>query len=90
MFIFGVYKVISSLGLCISVYDIQSIEGGFIFPGDGSSTYKVHVFFFIFDLWSFNCINFESVIKGIIDRQLLQHLAQFYFLDDSHECKVAA
>lgn len=34
-------KVISNLGLCISVYDIQSIEGGFIFPGDGSSTYKV-------------------------------------------------
>lgn len=34
-------KVIANLGLCISVYDIQSIEGGFIFPGDGCSTYKV-------------------------------------------------
>lgn len=34
-------KVIKDLGLCVSVYDIQSIEGGFIFPGDGSSTYTV-------------------------------------------------
>ncbi|WOL02074.1 DNA-directed RNA polymerase III subunit RPC8 isoform X1 [Canna indica] len=34
-------KVISNLGLCISVYDIQSIEGGFVFPGDGASNYKV-------------------------------------------------
>ncbi|XP_043718951.1 DNA-directed RNA polymerase III subunit RPC8 [Telopea speciosissima] len=32
-------KVISNLGLCISVYDIKSIDGGFIFPGDGASTY---------------------------------------------------
>lgn len=32
-------KVIASLGLCISVYDITSIEGGFIFPGDGAATY---------------------------------------------------
>ncbi|XP_039115387.1 DNA-directed RNA polymerase III subunit RPC8 isoform X1 [Dioscorea cayenensis subsp. rotundata] len=34
-------KVISNLGLCISVYDIRSIDGGFIVPGDGSATYKV-------------------------------------------------
>ncbi|KAM7515297.1 hypothetical protein LguiA_004880 [Lonicera macranthoides] len=34
-------KVIANLGLCISVYDIQSIEGGFIFAGDGASTYTV-------------------------------------------------
>ncbi|KAL8548096.1 hypothetical protein ACS0TY_007424 [Phlomoides rotata] len=34
-------KVIEKLGLCITVYDIQSIEGGFIFPGDGASTYTV-------------------------------------------------
>ncbi|XP_024018813.1 DNA-directed RNA polymerase III subunit RPC8 isoform X2 [Morus notabilis] len=32
-------KVIANLGLCISVYDIISIEGGFIFPGDGAATY---------------------------------------------------
>ncbi|XP_064991208.1 uncharacterized protein LOC103987368 isoform X3 [Musa acuminata AAA Group] len=34
-------KVLSNLGLCISIYDIRTIEGGFVFPGDGSSTYKV-------------------------------------------------
>ncbi|XP_059660411.1 uncharacterized protein LOC132306860 [Cornus florida] len=34
-------KVIADLGLCISVYDIESIDGGFIFPGDGASTYTV-------------------------------------------------
>ncbi|GLU03619.1 hypothetical protein SLE2022_208080 [Rubroshorea leprosula] len=34
-------KVIANLGLCISVYDIQSIKGGFIFFGDGASTYTV-------------------------------------------------
>ncbi|XP_057508138.1 uncharacterized protein LOC130791053 isoform X3 [Actinidia eriantha] len=34
-------KVIANLGLCISVYDINSVSGGFIFPGDGASTYTV-------------------------------------------------
>lgn len=34
-------QVIAQLGLCISVYDIRSIDGGFIFPGDGASTYTV-------------------------------------------------
>ncbi|OMP09830.1 hypothetical protein COLO4_05101 [Corchorus olitorius] len=34
-------KVIANLGLCISVYDIRSIKGGFVFPGEGSSTYTV-------------------------------------------------
>ncbi|WCJ21632.1 DNA-directed RNA polymerase III subunit rpc8 [Euphorbia peplus] len=34
-------KVIPNLGLCISVYDIRQIDGGFIFPGDGASTYTV-------------------------------------------------
>ncbi|ERN01432.1 hypothetical protein AMTR_s00002p00266390 [Amborella trichopoda] len=34
-------KVIPNLGLCISVYDIRSIEGGLIWPGEGSPTYKV-------------------------------------------------
>lgn len=36
-------KVIANLGLCISVYDITSIEGGFIFPGDGAATYTVQL-----------------------------------------------
>ncbi|KAM7279175.1 hypothetical protein ACFE04_006309 [Oxalis oulophora] len=34
-------KVIPKLGLCISVYDIKKIEGGFIYSGDGASTYQV-------------------------------------------------
>ncbi|KAH6755073.1 RNA polymerase Rpb7 N-terminal domain-containing protein, partial [Perilla frutescens var. hirtella] len=34
-------KVIDKLGLCVSVYDIRSIDGGFIFPSDGASTYTV-------------------------------------------------
>ncbi|XP_042028212.1 DNA-directed RNA polymerase III subunit RPC8-like isoform X2 [Salvia splendens] len=34
-------KVIDKHGLCVSVYDIRSISGGFILPGDGASTYTV-------------------------------------------------
>uniref|UniRef100_A0A5B7AEG5 DNA-directed RNA polymerase subunit n=1 Tax=Davidia involucrata TaxID=16924 RepID=A0A5B7AEG5_DAVIN len=34
-------KVIANSGLCISFYDIRSIDGGFIFQGDGASTYTV-------------------------------------------------
>lgn len=34
-------KVVTNLGLCVSVYDILGVEGGFIFPGEGCSTYKV-------------------------------------------------
>ncbi|XP_031120683.1 DNA-directed RNA polymerase III subunit RPC8-like [Ipomoea triloba] len=41
-------KVIAQLGLCISVYDIRSIDGGFIFPGDGASTYTVKFRLIIF------------------------------------------
>ncbi|KAL6312701.1 hypothetical protein AAG906_008888 [Vitis piasezkii] len=36
-------KVIANLGLCVSVYDIRSIDGDFVFPGDGASTYTVCV-----------------------------------------------
>nr|KYP64824.1 DNA-directed RNA polymerase III subunit RPC8 [Cajanus cajan] len=34
-------KVIANLGLCISVYDIRSIDGGFIFAGDGAPTFTI-------------------------------------------------
>ncbi|XP_010542701.1 PREDICTED: DNA-directed RNA polymerase III subunit RPC8 [Tarenaya hassleriana] len=34
-------KVVAKLGLCVSVYDIQSIKGGFVFPGDGAASYTV-------------------------------------------------
>jgi len=35
-------KVIKDLGLCVSVYDIQALEGGFVFAGDGAPTYTVN------------------------------------------------
>ncbi|XWS76314.1 hypothetical protein CRYUN_Cryun01aG0165300 [Craigia yunnanensis] len=41
-------KVIANLGLCISVYDIRSIKGGFIFPGDGASTYMMEFRLIVF------------------------------------------
>ncbi|KAL4558382.1 hypothetical protein LXL04_012959 [Taraxacum kok-saghyz] len=34
-------STIEKLGLCISVYDIESIDGGFIFANEGAPTYKV-------------------------------------------------
>ncbi|CAH2038727.1 unnamed protein product [Thlaspi arvense] len=34
-------KVHAKLGLFVSVYDIKSVEGGFVLPGDGAATYKV-------------------------------------------------
>ncbi|KAJ8762783.1 hypothetical protein K2173_022912 [Erythroxylum novogranatense] len=37
--------VIANLGLCVSVYDIRNIDGGFIFPKDGASTYTYHLGF---------------------------------------------
>ncbi|KAL5135737.1 DNA-directed RNA polymerase III subunit RPC8 [Glycine soja] len=54
-------KVIANLGLCISVYDIRSIDGGFIFPGDGAPTYTV----------VFNLIMFRPFEKEIITARLL-------------------
>ncbi|KAI9181997.1 hypothetical protein LWI28_020928 [Acer negundo] len=41
-------KVIADLGLCISVYNIYEIEGGFIFPGEGASTYTAKFRLIIF------------------------------------------
>ncbi|KAJ9697373.1 hypothetical protein PVL29_009269 [Vitis rotundifolia] len=42
-------KIIVNLGLCISVYDMRSIDGGFVFPRDGASSLT---FFFLFiDVW---------------------------------------
>eukprot|EP00897_Mesotaenium_endlicherianum_P005428 jgi/Mesen1/4913/ME000246S04147 len=33
--------VVPEHGLCISLYDIQSVEGGFVFPGDGAPRFTV-------------------------------------------------
>ncbi|WVZ16732.1 hypothetical protein V8G54_009714, partial [Vigna mungo] len=54
-------KVIANLGLCISVYDIISIDGGFIFPGDGAPTYTV----------VFNLIMFRPFVGEIITARLI-------------------
>lgn len=48
LILFYVMKVIAKLGLCVSVYDIKSIEGGFIFPSDGAATYTVFLILFLF------------------------------------------
>ncbi|XP_027186452.1 uncharacterized protein [Cicer arietinum] len=53
-------KVIANLGLCTCVYDIISIEGGFIFPGDGAPTYTV----------VFNLIMFRPIMGEIITAKL--------------------
>ena len=42
-----VMQVIANLGLCVSVYDIRSIDGGFVFPGDGASTYTVYFIIYL-------------------------------------------
>ncbi|KAF7837466.1 DNA-directed RNA polymerase III subunit RPC8 [Senna tora] len=54
-------KVVANLGLCVSVYDIRSIEGGFIFPGEGAATYMV----------VFTLIMFRPFVGEIIAAKLL-------------------
>ncbi|KAK8506185.1 hypothetical protein V6N13_002822 [Hibiscus sabdariffa] len=55
-------KVIEKLGFCISVYDISSIKGGFVFPGDGASTYTVE----------FRLIVFRPFIGEVIVAKLIE------------------
>lgn len=58
-------KVIANLGLCVSLYDIRKIEGGFIFPGEGASTYTVCL----------NCnLYYPSVFVCIASIQLCSNL----------------
>ncbi|KAK7259724.1 hypothetical protein RIF29_25337 [Crotalaria pallida] len=54
-------KVIAKFGLCISVYDIRSIEGGYIFPGDGAPSFTV----------VFNLVMFRPFVGEIITAKLL-------------------
>jgi DNA-directed RNA polymerase III subunit RPC8 len=44
-------QVIANLGLCVSVYDIRSLEGGSIHPGEGCSIYKVMRALLLFISW---------------------------------------
>lgn len=41
-------KALPDLGLAVTVYDIQSIEGGFIYPNDGAAYFKVQFRLVIF------------------------------------------
>eukprot|EP00271_Cylindrocystis_brebissonii_P019465 TRINITY_DN5920_c0_g2_i3.p1 TRINITY_DN5920_c0_g2~~TRINITY_DN5920_c0_g2_i3.p1 ORF type:complete len:169 (+),score=23.42 TRINITY_DN5920_c0_g2_i3:417-923(+) len=34
-------KVIDEQGLCVTLYDIQSVNGGYVFPGDGAPRFTV-------------------------------------------------
>ncbi|CAK9193327.1 hypothetical protein BDL97_01G199200 [Sphagnum fallax] len=34
-------KVLKDLGLCVTLYDIKAVEGGFVFPGDGAPRFTV-------------------------------------------------
>ena len=34
-------KVIPNLGLVVTIYDVTSIEGGYIYPNDGAAFFKV-------------------------------------------------
>ncbi|XP_061969042.1 uncharacterized protein LOC133692250 isoform X3 [Populus nigra] len=57
--------VISKLGLCISIYDIRKIDGGFISPGEGASTYTVE----------FRMIVFRPFVGEIISAKLKESTA---------------
>lgn len=58
-------KVVAKLGLCVSVYDIKSINGGFVFPSDGASTYTV----------KFRLVVFRPFVGEVITAKLLESTA---------------
>lgn len=35
--------MLKDLGLCVTLYDVRSVEGGFVFPGDGAPRFTVCV-----------------------------------------------
>lgn len=58
-------KVVANLGLVISVYDIKSIDGGFVFPSDGASTYTV----------KFRLVVFRPFVGEVVTAKLLESTA---------------
>ncbi|KAK1352726.1 DNA-directed RNA polymerase III subunit RPC8 [Heracleum sosnowskyi] len=58
-------KVVANLGLVISVYDIKSIDGGFVFPSDGASTYTV----------KFRLVIFRPFVGEVVTAKLLESTA---------------
>lgn len=59
-------KVIANLGLGISIYDIRSIDDGFIFPSEGASTYTV----------KFRLVVFRPFVGEIITARLKESKAE--------------
>ncbi|XP_059301944.1 uncharacterized protein LOC132053863 [Lycium ferocissimum] len=59
-------KVIASLGLVISIYDIRSIDGGFIYPSEGASTYTV----------KFRLVVFRPFVGEVITARLKESNAE--------------
>ncbi|KAF3456061.1 hypothetical protein FNV43_RR00704 [Rhamnella rubrinervis] len=78
-------KVIANLGLCISVYDIRSRTGGFIFPREGSATYtigKMKVFLRVGQMAELDARRTEVLAKAarLIQRQIRTHLTRKEFI----------
>ncbi|KAK9689778.1 hypothetical protein RND81_09G080400 [Saponaria officinalis] len=70
-------KVISKLGLCVSVYDIKSINGGFVLPNDGAPTYTV-----VFRMIMFRPYVSEIIIGKIIESDSKGLRLSLGFFDD--------
>ncbi|KAG5593843.1 hypothetical protein AABB24_032381 [Solanum stoloniferum] len=59
-------KVIANLGLIISIYDIRSIDDGFIYPSEGASTYTV----------KFRLVVFRPFVGEVITAKLKESKAE--------------
>ncbi|XP_055822981.1 uncharacterized protein LOC129891596 [Solanum dulcamara] len=59
-------KVIANLGLCISIYDILSVDDGFIYPSEGASTYTV----------KFRLVVFRPFVGEVITARLKESKAE--------------
>ncbi|XP_010323226.2 uncharacterized protein [Solanum lycopersicum] len=59
-------KVIANLGLGISIYDIRSVDDGFIYPSEGASTYKV----------KFRLVVFRPFVGEVISAKLKESNAE--------------
>ncbi|KAL8156465.1 hypothetical protein AgCh_001529 [Apium graveolens] len=55
-------QVVANLGLVVPVYDIKSINGGFVFLSDGVSTYTV----------SFRLVIFRPFVGEVVTAKLLE------------------
>eukprot|EP00879_Flechtneria_rotunda_P013900 GHRR01014517.1.p1 GENE.GHRR01014517.1~~GHRR01014517.1.p1 ORF type:complete len:222 (+),score=66.67 GHRR01014517.1:207-872(+) len=55
-------KVVPDLGLVITIYDVQNIEGGHIYPNDGAAFFKA----------TFRCIVFRPFVGEVLVGKLLK------------------